>query len=521
MISDTRTNSNLSIKTDLFEILCLVGLFVLFLRFLYSAVQVYGIPYGIDFGEGYLADASLKIITGHNPYHPIQNPPWIVCSYPPLYPIINGILMFVFGPNLLPGRFIATASFLGILGLTILIFRKLGVGSTIAIISAGLLFAFPWPVRWAQVVRVDTLGIALALGGIYIWLRSEKKSDAILSAILFACAVFTKQSLLSAPIAVLIYAFLSRDRRKFIFILLFVAFVGVTYGISGILTGGGIFLHLFKYTANEYFLLRFTSGLGAYIKSTWILQVIALISFFMPGALAGYRRIFIAYYILAHLTLVTYGFEGSDTNYFIEPLIASIFLAGFAFDSLSRIPHKLQSAKGLPKPENIAPILLIALIIVSGFINSNDFRVHRINGDRLQSGLGLLRLATSAPGDILCEDASFTLLAGKKVIFQPYIMSLLYKKGKWDQSEFVQSIRDKKYSLIMLRVNLNTPKNTENASLGYEAAGFDRWTDEMEDAVRENYTIYDAYDVGISNPWFAYIPKFDPESLYENRPPEP
>ena len=521
MISDTRPNPIFAIKAGALEILCLIGLFVLFLRFLYSAIQVYGIPYGIDFGEGYLADASLKIITGHNPYHAIQNPPWIVCSYPPLYPIINGILMLIFGPNLLPGRFIATASFLAILGLVILIFRKLGAISTIAVISAGLLFAFPWPVRWAQVVRVDTLGIALTLGGFYAWIKSENKSDAILSAVLFACAVFTKQSLLSAPVALLIYAFISRDRRKYMFLFLFIGLVAILYAVSDILTGGGIFLHLFKYTANEYFLLRFTAGLFAYIKSTWILQVIVLISFFIPGTLTGSRRLFIAYYILAHLTLVTYGFEGSDTNYFIEPLIASIFLAGFAFDSLSRIPHESQSTDRLPAPANIVPLLLIALITVSGFINSNDFRVHRINGDRLQSGLGLLRLATSTPGDILSEDASFTVLAGKKVIFQPYIMSLLYKKGKWDQSEFVRSIRDKKYSLIVLRVNLNTPKNTENSDLVYEAAGFDRWTDEMEDAIRENYTIYDAYDVGVSNPWFAYLPKVGPKSLYENESPQP
>jgi hypothetical protein len=114
----------------------------------------------------------------------------------------------------------------------------------------------------------------------------------------------------------------------------------------------------------------------------------------------------------------------------------------------------------------------------------------------------------ASEGDVLSEDASYLLLAGKQVIFQPYIMSLLSRTGKWNQDEFVQTIRDKKYSMIILRVDLNDPYNTEQQGGAWEMAGFDRWTPEMESAIMESYRIYPggALDVGIGNLWYIYLP---------------
>ena len=504
------TSSATKQRTHPLEVIVLLLLFVALILFMRSVLTILGIKYGLDFGEGYLANMSLDLVTGANPYHSINLPPWIVSSYPPLYPFINGLLMLVTGPSLIPGRFLAIASFIGILTIIVVLLRKLDINLNAAVIAAGILLVFPWAIRWAQVVRVDTLGIFLAITGIYFWIRSEKISDAVIAGILLSLAVFTKHSLLAAPVACLIYGLLSRDRRFPLFFGLLVVLIGGSYGIANLATGGGLLNHLFTYTVNEWFIERFTAGIGLYFKTSWILHVLAIGALLIPGVVTGRRRIISIYYILSTCTLIAYGFEGSDSNYLIEPLLSASLLASLAIDHMafSDESHVVR-IKGIPSTKTISLLLVLAIIILGRFVDQTDYRLHRLTPERYQNGLELIRLLNGAPGEVLSEDASYTFLAGKEVLFQPYIMSLLARTGKWDQTEFVQTIRDKKYSMLVLRVDLNDPYNTERQGGAWEMAGFDRWTPEMEDAILDNYSVFreGALDVGIGNYWYIYTPK--------------
>jgi len=494
--------------TSLLEALSLIGIFGGLILFVYSVLSVYGIPYGVDFGEGYLANMSLELLRGNNPYHSLDRPPWIVSSYPPLYPLINGLLTALVGQSLLPGRFLATASFIGIIATSVILLKRLGISTTIALIAAGFMLVFPWGFRWAQVVRVDTLGILLSLGGLYWWIRSEKTTDGIIAAILLTAGVLTKHSLLAAPLACLVYGFITRDRRRVMLLIMLAVLIGGSYGIINIVTGGGFFLHLFTYTANAWFAGRFQAGIGEYFRTTWILQVIAVAAAFMPGLTGGRRLILGWYYLFAHLSLFAYGFEGSDTNYLIEPLLAASLFSALTFERLTQPEESARPiASGLPSMRAVGFAVIITIIVLGRYIDSSDYKIHRINDERLQNGLELIRLCAGTPGDILSEDAGFTFLAGKRVIFQPYIMSLLARTGKWDQSEFVQTIENKQYSLIVLRVDLTDPYNTEVAGGAYEMAGYDRWTEEMETAITDNYALHGGLDVGVGNLWYVYLPR--------------
>ncbi len=499
------------------EALSLLALSGALILFIISILKIFEIQYGVDFGEGYLANMSQEMVRGHNPYHSLDHPPWIVSSYPPLFPLINGLIMALLGPSLLPGRFIAAVSLIGILATSVLILRRLGIGATIAVLAAGIMLVFPWSVQWAQVVRVDTLGILLTLSGLYIWIRSDKPGDAVLAAVFLSLAVLTKHSLLAAPLAILVHAFITKDRRRIMLLALLPILIGGSYGIINLLTGGGLFDHLFTYTANAWFMKRFTSGLGEYFKVTWILQIIAISALLIPGIAAGHRKILGWYYLFTTLTLTAYGFEGSDTNYFIEPLLATALLAGLALDHFTESPEmKISSFRGIPSAQTIAYGLILTIFILGRFINASDYKIHRVTPDKLSNGQWLMRMAADVGGDVLSEDASFPFLVGKEVVFQPYIMSLLSRTGKWDQDEFVSTIRDGKYSMIILRVDLTDPYNTERRGGVFEMAGFDRWTEEMEDAIIERYRLQGGTDVGVGNHlWYVYFPR----DLLENDSP--
>ena len=412
--------------------------------------------------------------------------------------------MAVSGPSLIPGRFISTASFVGILAMVVLLIRKLGAGITVSILAAGIMLAFPWPVNWSQVVRVDTLGIFLSITGIYFWTRSSRISDAVLTSPFFALAVFTKHSLLAAPLAAIVAAVISRDRRTSTLVLGFAIFVALEYGLGEALTGGGLLVHLLRYTANAFFFERFTAGVGQYFQMTWLLQVLAVSTLAIPEALAGPKKIVGWYYLLSHLTLIAYGFEGSDTNYYIEPLLATALMAGLALNELTRIESR-PLPFSIPSGRTIGFARTFSVLILGRFLDMSQYRIERISSERLDNGMNLVELATHAPGDILSEDASFTILANKPVLFQPYIMTLLSRTGKWDQTPFVQSIDDERYSMIVMRVDLSQANSTEERGGAWEEAGFDRWTKEMEQAIRDHYQLWGGLDVGVGNLWYVYL----------------
>jgi len=501
------------VKPNLFEIVAFLGIAVALGLFLMSVASVIQIPYGLDFGEGYLADMSFNLVAGINPWHSLDEPPWVVSSYPPLYPIINGILMHITGPSLVPGRILSAVSLLGIFAMSILIFRRFSVYISVAILSAGLLFCFEWGFRWAHVVRVDTFGIFLASCGIYFWIRSDRPVDGIISAIFLLLSVLTKHSLLAAPVAVILHAVFSKDRRWPMMLGLIVVGIAGSYGIVNFITSGGFFKHLFGYTANAWFVERFID-ITLYIRATWLLHVVAISAYLIPGVLKGKRAIFGWYYLLGHGNLLAYGFEGSDTNYFIEPLLATLLISGFTLNHLVRAKH--ETGMRLPSAKTIAYGIIVAIIIIGRFSDPSGYRIHRTSPDRvdpgqIENGKTLIGWATDAPGLVLFEDASYTFLAGKEVVFQPYIMSLLQRTGKWDQEPFLETIRNRVYSMIVLRVDLADPYSYERQGGLYEMAGFDRWTDEMEVAIDENYTLFNPngqpIDVGIWNNWYVYFPK--------------
>ena len=508
-------------RPHILEALSLIALFIAMVLFLRSLINVFGIPYGLDFGEGYLANMSFEMVKGNNPYHSLEHPPWIVSSYPPIYPFVNGFIMALIGPSLLPGRFISAVSFMGILGGMIAILRRLNVSLTISIVAAGLLLVFPWGFRWAQVVRVDTLGIFLSILGVFWWIRSEKTSDAVIAAVLMTLAVLTKHSLLAAPLACLVHGFISRDRRRVLLLLLLAVLIAGSYSLVNALTGGGLFLHLFNYTANAWFPERFTAGLGEYLRATWMLQVTAVSALIIPGVVSDNRRLVGWFWVLSQGTLVAYGFEGSDTNYYIEPLMTTALLSAFTFNHLTETSQSDETqSKRILNARTFAYATILLVIILARFMNPVDFKLHRVeNNEMFQNGQWLIRMAHDVPGDVLSEDASFTFLAGKPVLFQPYIMSLLSRMDKWDQSEFVASIQQVEYSMIVLRVDLSDPYNTESRGGAWEMAGFDRWTDEMENAIMENYELYGAVDVGApANLWYVYFPKGPGEDPYSDLP---
>jgi hypothetical protein len=72
-------------------------------------------------------------------------------------------------------------------------------------------------------------------------------------------------------------------------------------------------------------------------------------------------------------------------------------------------------------------------------------------------------------GFILADRYMWMLpLKGRRVVFQPYEFTQMSRFAVWDQSDFLQSIRDRKYSIILLNKNEDVQKSWYTNEMIYE-----------------------------------------------------
>jgi len=130
-------------------------------------------PYSLDYGEGPLLDQTLRMARFENIYKgSLDNPPYTISNYPPVFPLLQVPFAWIFGPALWYGRGIAILSVLlaGLfIGLTLHTLTHNWIG---ALVGGLLLVAFPYIQHWSMFNRIDELALALSWAAIYVVVRA-------------------------------------------------------------------------------------------------------------------------------------------------------------------------------------------------------------------------------------------------------------------------------------------------------------------------------------------------------------
>lgn len=478
----------------------IILLTVNFLIWLVTALKFIQYPYSLDFGEGILLVQSSMLIHGQNIYPPIDEYPFIVSNYHPLYPFIAGLPFLFSDPSLWTGRTLTLLSAIG----SMIIIGNIVFRSTkkveIGIIAGLLPLCLNYPYNWAFVYRVDHFAVFLSLLGLFLYMHPPKKGGIFISIIPFAFAFLTKLSFILAPIACLIDLFLKKDKLTTKYLLLSIAGFAVPYLIINAITGFGMFNHTFSYTVNAFHTMRMVEGYREIIGFTLPLWLAAIIGIANPNG--KFKTLIISYLVLSSLSIITYGAEGSDSNYFIELLFVLPIAA------LMWIPSKDKTSEGDKTLFSYRWLVLLAIIffcLAGRIMESAEFASSQGLNKTIDGGRQIDMFVKNCPGDVISEDLTFIARNNKEMLFLPYIMSLLSRKGKWDQSRFVEDLKNKRFNLLVLRFDVNNPYHTDRPG-AYGKAGFDRFTVEMEMAIMENYNVFNPINMG-NKSWYLYKPK--------------
>ncbi len=511
-------------------------------------------PYQLDPTEGFILEQATALARGETIYPPIETPPFLVGNYPPLFiaayaPLVGREASLW---ELTRGRWLTIGAALLAAALLAWIAARLTRRILPALLAAALFLVSYEVHHWSPFVRVDLPALALTLAGLGLFLTSRRRRwTLVVSGLFFVAAVYTRQTAVLAPLAAVI-ALALHDRRRLLW------FAGPALAVSilalaalEIAHGGRFLRHIILYNANvmdwagwrmvmrnqiwyfHHFMILALAVAAAARFLGWLernewrsVSAIGRIGRQPDLVLVRNERIprharhaLGIYTILAVLSLVSYAKVGAAPNYVLEPLAAvALWLAislGWLLDGgLTRRvlpatqldatqPALPERTSWLPRPiwPRVAGVAVCLLLLahagwlwqIQGIVFSTP---NPTSDDRIVAGQLASRLR-SVEGELLSEEPFFTLLAGRQVWLDPFVLSLLAREGRWDETPFLKLIETRRFAALIVNEDLTVPRSS-----------YARYTPAMADAIRRNYHPADAQALhGLRRVYTIWLPR--------------
>jgi len=447
-------------RTILFA--CLAASIIFFLAIGIASVAY---PYDLNYGEAQIVDQAHRAVTGQPQYKSdLSLPPYVIANYPPLYPLLVGAAGLVSRlPLVQVGRALSLLSALLAAALVGAFASDLSRRRYAGLLAAGLFLGNFYVLVWAPLARVDMLGLALSLGGLWLIYRRWRSWVWLGVAVLcLVAAIYTRQSyILAAPAAAAIWLWHNDRPRAVWFAGALAIAVAVIFVLLNSLTRGGFYINTVWVNALSAFHLDKVTTQGWTLLMVWpfaiILAGVGLATVIRPakqeaaganrddGGLAFLRYGLLPYTVAALLTGLTVGKIGSDVNYLLEMIAALAIWAGIG---ATRWPERRYLGRSIVFILLTGQVLLSLLLgwRVVGVGHLNSWR-HLTEYDRV-----FARVRAAAPhGPILADDyLGMVVLAGQPIYFQPFDYRQLYAAGKWDPSGLIGEIKSRRFPLILL-----------------------------------------------------------------------
>jgi hypothetical protein len=340
------------------------------------------------------------------------------------------------------------------------------------------------------------VGLALTIGGLWLVARWQDEARAgdrtgaaqsplsraippptlVAAACAFVLAHFTKQTMLAGPLAAVTYLALHQWRVALRWGVVYLLLLGITWLLLDIVTHGQYTYHIWVLHKLHWSGARFWK-LTSQLRDMWPLLILG-----SAGLLMCVRRptVINAYLLWAPASLIGAGVVGSHHNHLLETGIALALAGGQAIGLGLLAGGTLR----MLAPVLVGTQLLLWRLPLPWF--AGDFEPD----PRYTRYIDYVR---STPGEIMADDVGLVFAAGRSLRYDdPAAMGPAAALGLWDQRQFVADIRAKRFSTIILKINV-----FEDGLIDPSA----RWTPEMLQAVK------DAYDVKFKDTLIIYAPK--------------
>lgn len=401
--------------------------------------------------EGVLVYNTLELVRGGALYRDFLTPPYIHTPYGPLLYLLSLPAVVLLGGDVAAGYLAGRTVVLLATGSTVLLVGLLAArltGSRRAGVLAGLAFlTVPPLVPWGYSMRPDLLAIALSLAGLAAAWRTVHDRDlswaqAALVAALLLAALWSKQTALAAPVALLLAWGTAGRWRSAVRFLLFFGGAGVLLvGAAHVWTQGAFYQNAVE---------GMRCGLRPRAPYHMALHLLRLGGPLLAAAVLGLRDwnrhwhlpvIYAGTGIALALLFALRG--GSDINHLFEPLAAVALVAGGGF--ARALNEAAQGKHGIS-----ALALALLVLFAPGGARTVDELLGKA-GDLDRARPALLRTLAREPGEILTFSTDLPLLSHRSPrLLDPMIFACLAGAGTWDPAPLADLLRRGEIPTVVL-----------------------------------------------------------------------
>ncbi|HEX4292067.1 MAG TPA: glycosyltransferase family 39 protein [Trebonia sp.] len=295
--------------------------------YLFVALSRLDYPFALESLEGNSLVEVHRILAGQ-PLYPAPTVRYVPDGYPPLYFYLSAVVARVLGASYLSLRLVSLGSSLACFALLARLVQR-ETGSIAAGTGAAGAFAATYLVAgaWFDIGRVDSLFLALSIGGLYAARHMRGPRGAVAAGVLLAAAALTKQTGL-AEVVVVTGVLLTGPRRKLAWVAALTevaVLAGSTLAIK--LASGGWYIYYIYKQMSEHALTYGNFGWfwTALLTATGLAACAALV-----GARRVPRELLAGCGALAVEGYVTLVQSGGTINDMLPAYLAVAVLAGLA-----------------------------------------------------------------------------------------------------------------------------------------------------------------------------------------------
>lgn len=423
----------------------LTVLLVDLVKLLTTAALAIGYPYDLDYGEGIVWQQMDNIVAGHG-YAPLGVFPAIVYHYPPVYHlVVAGVVALTHGDPLAMGRTVSLVSTLAAMAMVGWLARKAAAtadraAGAIGGLVGGLAFAAsPTVLTWAPLMRVDMLAAALTLGGLCLAVHALRFPDRVPvgAAILFALAVYTKQTAIMAPLAVLAALLVARPRTAWRFAAVCGALGLAALTVLMAVSHGQFLRHVLSYNVNRFDPDRWRLLVATLASQAIPLSIALVVVAGMGRALvrSPAQLVLAAYLATRLLTLPLSLKSGASDNYLID-----LFTIAAVFVGIGTAQVAAAVIRGAAWPRALVTLLiLVALPMQAARLGE----AHEVASDPdwRADAEAVVAMVRATPRPVVSDYMVLTRRAGRPVLFEPAIAAELAHSGLYNEAGLVALIR--------------------------------------------------------------------------------
>jgi hypothetical protein len=406
-------------------------------------------PFDLNYGEGYVLNDAVRLAHGQAVYGDLQQFPMVRSPYPPLFPLVWSLIVRLTGAVFWAGRALEVASLVATCALVAWNAWRARCGVWPAVAAVGLVVGSPFVYQWAGYARVDLMALMFAVGGVVTaqWVRGWR--GVILSALLCALALWTKQTAVTASFAVAV-AFALRNWRQAVGFLALVTVPSLGVGAALNAASNGEFVHhvLLGNASNPMLPLR----AAIYVATFAFLHLVALMAggWWLRRALGRRPSPVAVYLVVSLLAAFSAGNGGSSVNYLIEPVVALALVVPFAWRSLPAGPE-------IAGPLFAVIQLAMLVHVPNGFGTSYlaESAIGRTpTAADVAIGQQLDALTRSTSGELIAEPAGFAVRNGRQVYVQPIDLRAEQLHGRWQARPLVDALASGRFTRVITAFNL-------------------------------------------------------------------